>query len=174
MTTPFSSTTSYLSAAEFLLRRDSRPVGRLCSDSDTPVTAAALLTDPKLAAALLGGSGEVEAAAIVGKRYTPAILAALTGASQARFFDLIADATEYRLWKRRMNPSDSPSVDVEELNRKLEALRKGETIFGVLENAEAGMVSYHVEDAADVEERNMRTYQARRYFGRRSDRRDPV
>lgn len=168
--TPLTSSATLLSAAQFLLRVDPRTVGDLCSRDGTRVTASGLLSDTVLAAALLDATGEVEAAAMKGNRYTPTDLAALTGAGQARLYRLIARLALVYLYEQRPDLKEKPSAVLEEVNRQLEELRSGLMVFGTLETSEAQTMEAVVETAADVQDRNGTSFIARRYFGRRGNR----
>lgn len=167
--TPSTNSATLLSAAEFLKRCDLRTVADLCSDTDEPVAEASLAADPNLAAALLDATGEVEAAAMRGGRYTPADLAALTGATQARMRRMIARITMGLLYERRPDKGE-PAASYKLALEQLELLRQGEMIFGTVEAADAQIQDHEVENAATVEARNGTSFIARRYFGRRSNR----
>lgn len=169
--TPLTSSTTYLSATQFLLRVDRRTVADLCSDTGTAVDADALAADANLAAALLDASGEVEAAAMKGARYTPSDLAALTGAAQARLFRLITRIALGLLYERRPDKGKPPESYQLALDQ-LQELRDGVMVFGTVETADAQTMEATTETTQDVEARNGITFISRRFFGRRSNRMD--
>ena len=161
--------TSYCTAAEFLKRNDKRTVARLVADADDAVTQGALPTDPNLTACLLDASGMVESAILAGKRYEVEDLAALTGAALAFLQRLVSDLAMGLLVQRRPTLNIPLSAGYQEAQRQLELLRWGERIFGFDETADAGVMQHDIITPDEVRSRNDRVYQARRYFGRRSD-----
>ena len=181
--TPLSSTTSYLPVAEFLKRYDVRTIADLVSDTGAAVDVTTLSSNANLAAALLDASGDLEAAAMHGAMYTPADLAAIaaatqvvnnvtvdrTTASQGRLFRIVARLALGYLYERRPALGDPPAT-VGEALKELEQLRSGEMIFGTVETAAAMIQHHEVERPDQVEARNGTTYQAARFFGRRTNR----
>lgn len=167
--TPLSSATSYCTGAQFLMFYDPTAVAMLLSDDGTPV--ADPENDPTLAEFLQSASGKVEAACLVGGKYAPEDLAALTGNMAGFLAQLVADLAWGPLYRRRPNftPAEIPSE--KEANQLLNALGAGTKIFGFVETVDAGVLELDEETTADVEERNMVTFQAQRYFGRRANRR---
>lgn len=121
---------SYATPAEFLQRFDARIFGDVVSDEDTPVTPQQLLDDPNLQAALDDASGDIEAACLVGERYTPDDLAGLTGNSLFHLKRICCDIAAAYLLRRR--PSDNPEADdarLELAEKHLMKLRTGENVF---------------------------------------------
>lgn len=168
--TPLTSSTTYLGVSEFLKRADARTVGDLVSDDGTRVASSSLSGNANLAAALLDASGEVEAAAMKGARYTPADLAALTGAGQARLYRLVTRLTLVYLYERRPDGREKPSGLLDDVTRQLQELRDGVMIFGTTETADAQVMEATTETAQDVVNRDGTVFQAGRYFGRRGNR----
>ncbi len=168
------SAASYLTAAEFLKRADLRTVGDLCSDTGTRITAAALLTNDNLTAALLDASGILEQAMLRGQLYQPVDLAALTGAGQAALFRLLTRLTTCLLFERRPDLELKQPWLWEAVEEQLQKLREGERIFSFLETQAAGILNDVTETATDVQARDGITYQMKRYFGRRGNRNDPT
>lgn len=171
--TPLSGDTPYLSADRVWLYRDQRTVLELLADDDTvPTTTDAENsgTGPgaKLLAALQGASGEVEEHALVGGKYAPADLAALTGNIKVRLEGLVADLAFWRLSKRRwprLKPEDVSGA--EEALDALKRLADGETMFGTVQAVEAGLPAVVTTDPGD-DRRTVRA--ASRYFGSREPR----
>jgi hypothetical protein len=123
-----------------------------------------------LATLLKQASGEVEAACLKGNRYRVADLQALTGNSLEMLRGLVAALALGLLVRRRPDLRRGPFPQAEEARQELGRLAAGEAIFGLQEVADAGEASHEAEDAADVEARNLSSYQARRFFGRRGNR----
>lgn len=167
--TPLSNADSYCPVGEALKRADQRLLCELCSDQGSAVAASSLLTNANLAAALLDASGDLEAALLVGGRYTPADLAALTGAALGKLYRLITRLAVCYLYERRPDLGDVPEV-YQKAEEHLEVLRTGKWIFGTVEHANAGRPSHEVERARQVEAREGLAVQAEAYFGRRTNR----
>lgn len=173
MPTPNSSAASLLTPAEFLKRADANTVGQLCSDTKTPVDPVSLLTNPVLQAALDDAQGDVEAYCLKGNYYQPADLAALTGVGQKRLFRLLARLALGYLYERR--PNFAPvSPQAAQAREDLEALSRGEQIFGLAETQAAGEPSHYLENAGDVQARNGVAVVASRFFGQRTNQIWPV
>lgn len=90
---------------------------------------------------LLAGSGKIESMCLIGKRYTPLDLQALTGGSQELLIKLNADLSFYMLCQRRQpGMSDPKSIPgASEALEALKELRDGGMIFGFVETADAGL-----------------------------------
>jgi hypothetical protein len=160
--TPDSSASGLLSAADFLSRADARVVGDLVSQDGARVDPTALLTNPVLAACLLDAQGELEAACQRGLRYSPADLAALTGAGKAKLYRVLRDLTLLKLFGLR---HQGPPAGYAEVEEELEQLGDGEKVFGLTESAAAGIMSHAALTAADVAAANLLSHRANRLFG---------
>lgn len=169
--TPLTASSAYCTVAEMLKRIDRRTVRDLVSDTGEAVEESSLTTNAELLAAMLDASGEVEAAAMKGARYTPADLQALTGAAKARLCRMLVRLTICFLYERRPDKGPIPEVYKAALEQ-LEQLRTGEMIFGTVETSNAQTMDHEVETARQVETRDGTTFQTRRFFGRRSNRAD--
>ena len=167
------SSSSYMSVAEFLKRADHRTVGDLVSDTGQRVSSSNLPNNTNLLACLLDACGMVESAATVGKRYTPDDLAALTGASRGHLFRLITRLTMLMLFERRPDRELRMPEIVQSALDDLDALARGIRIFGFIENQEAGYLDHEKEVAADVTDRNGTVVIAGRFFGTRTNRLQP-
>lgn len=171
--TPLTGATPYLTAARTWLYKDSRPVLELLTDDDTIPPEGDAENDATeagavLLAALVGASGEVEEYAMVGGRYLPADLAALTGNAKGRLEGLVADLAFWRLSKRRwprLKPEDVSGAA--EALAALKRLADGETIFGTVEAVEASIPNVTTLDPGD-DRRTVRA--AGRFFGNREPR----
>jgi hypothetical protein len=144
------------------MRYDMRTVAQLCSDTGAPVIDPT--TDPNLAAILLDASGTVEMATMVGARYGPADLAALTGAGAAFLKRLVCDIAIGMLYQRRPHLGEPPAQYTLAME-VLDKLSEGTAVFGLLESQEAGILSDLVEKSADVEYRYLSSVIARRWVG---------
>lgn len=142
-------------------------------DDDIPLDVSAVPANTKLIALLKGSSGKLEAAALLGGKYTPADLASLTGNMAEWIADIVADLTAPKVLGRRFIEFPDYAERLKEANGVLSALAKGEWIFGIQEVIDAGVIDDTIETASDVEARSMITFQAGRYFGRRANRNMP-
>lgn len=159
---------------EFLDRIDENVVGQLVSDDKKQVPRVDLL-DPstvggkRVLKSLQSGSGLLESACLLGKRYTVADLQALRGNSQSLMFDLISQVAHARLVSRRPDKKTPLPPTYEDALRMLDMIRLGERIFAFKETADAGVMSH--SELTDQEIRARRggrgdtVTQAERYFG---------
>jgi len=121
---------SYATPADFLARFDARIFGDVVRDDNDQATPQELLDDPNLQAALDDASGDIEAACLVGERYTPTALAGLTGNSVFHLKRICCDIAMAYLLRRR--PSDNADVDEKRIGtaeKHLDKLRTGENVF---------------------------------------------
>lgn len=121
---------SYATPEDFLTRYDARIFGDVVRDDGSQATPAELLADLNLQAALDDASGDIEAACLVGERYTPDDLAALTGNSLYHLKRICCDIAVAYLLRRR--PSDNAEADdarMELAEKHLNKLRTGENVF---------------------------------------------
>lgn len=169
--TVLTSATAYASAADLLNAHNADQVGQWCQDGKVTITPGMVLTDTRVAAALLRASGMVEAFSLRGGRYTPTDLAALTGAGAAMLKGLVVDLAFYLLARRRLKAKDAEEVaGYKVIEDTLKALSTGEEIFGFTEIAAAGVMSA-VDISVDSSQRLNRITDgpARRFFGQRHD-----
>lgn len=164
------SASGYATTDDLLARYDRRTVAKLASDDGQPLADTALPTAGPVVAALLGGSGEVEAACLKGQRYRPTDLAALTGSTKEYLLQLVCDLAFERLRRRRPNPGVEPAPAFKEAREALEQLATGARLFGTIQHEEAGLPASEVETAVQVEARNLGTAIAERYWSRRGNR----
>lgn len=165
--------TSLCPPAEFLARVDRNSVAQLASDTGIPVPDGQLAASAVVLAVLRDASGDVEAAALVGEKYTAEDLALIVATpcnARGKLYRIVSDIAWCYLMERR------PAKDLPEppsMKRSLaflDALSMGTKIFGLVENVDAGHMTHQTTTAAEVEERRGTVVIAQRYFGRRSDR----
>ncbi len=177
--TPLSSTTTYCTAARFLVRVDWRTVADLISDTGERVESAeAVKLHPNLTAALRAASGELETAVMVGGRYIPEDLREIADDSPSTnatelLADIVAGLALRRIFRRRPNDRPMPGLAAE-AGEWLEKAMSGQRIFATQESSDAGVVDSVTETATVIGRRQMVTRQAARYFSRRADRSDPA
>lgn len=166
--TPVSSATSYATPGQFLVAYDVRQIGDLIGDADARVDATAILTDPNVAAALNAASGEIESACLVGEKYNPTNLNALTGMSAARLQKLCADLAFWNLLVRRY-PTAQATETYKAAQETLQKLRYGELVFGLQENMDAGKPNSTFVSQNTICQLGLNTTIARRMFGVRGN-----
>lgn len=162
---------AYCTGAQFVQRYDARSLAQILSD--TGIDIETVTSDLKLAAILKEASGKVEAAACLGEAYTADDLTALaadTSNMAEMLHGLVATLAIQIIYRRRPDFTLPYVQEVQEAERFLSALAVGQKIFGFLDNMEAGHLDHNVETPQDVENRNLWTYQARRFFGTRGNR----
>ncbi len=168
--TVLTSATSYASATDLLNCHNAAQIGQWCNDAGVTLTPGAIINDSVVAAALLRASGEIEMSCVRGGRYTPADLAALTGASQAALKGIVCDLAYYFLARRRLESKNAEEIaGYEAIQKKLEDLNTGELIFGFVETTQASNMST-IDTANDSRKLlNRPTEMASRFFGQRMD-----
>jgi hypothetical protein len=181
VSTPVSSLTPYCTASILLTYYDARQVGDLLYDT-TPgqrATEATILqpvttqTPPNSPAATIANainwaSGEIESACLVAGKYSVQDLQSLTGMALASLQGLCADLAFWKLVCRRYPKQEMPDA-IKWAFEKLERLRSGERIFGLEDQIEAGTPYVQPDTFADIQTRDLTTFQASRFFGRRAN-----
>lgn len=130
---------AYAASIDLIARFDHRVISDLASDSGEPV--ADVSTDANVQAGLDDASGRIDAAVTVAQHYTPADLAALTGTDLALLKRLTCELTMLFLFGRRQETL--LGQEYERLEKRcedqLDRLRKGERLFGMEANRNAGL-----------------------------------
>jgi len=169
-----SSTALLCPVSEFLKRVDVSAVGKLASDMATPIAPAALATNANVLAALQDAGGLFESACSVGGRYSQqdiaVILAAPTTAACGMMWRIITDIAWAGLFERRPNKDVPTPPSLERSLQWLDMLADGRRIFPFLQSEHAGVMQVVESSVDDVETRNGAVYQARAFYGTRSDR----
>lgn len=157
-------------AADLTDRYDARDIGDLASDTGTAVASGDLAANAKVLAAINDALGDIESALVAGSRYTVAQLEALTGVALAKFKRLACGRAMFYLLSRRpaQNPDRLKQFD-EWTESQLQRLRKGENIFNLDDQKDAGVIDHQFIEAVDVSKLNLirdrvrNTYPARTY-----------
>jgi phage gp36-like protein len=156
----------YASITDLSNRIDVRILGDLVSDTNTRVTN--LTNNTILNVCLSGATGEINAACLVGERYTVVELSSLTGDDQAILTDLCCWLAFKRLRMRRGLPLvDFPQID--DAETFLQLLRNGDRTFNLEEQEAAGNpTNFFPSLSYYVQWNDIRDY-AYRYFPLRRD-----
>lgn len=118
---------------------------------------------------LMRASGEIEAAALLGGKYTPASLNALTGGMKEFLSSLCFDLAIGPCYRRRPGFA-GPEIEQENRARAfLVALEQGAAIFGLQENIDASHMELTIDTPRDVDIRDLTTVIARPMMGRRGN-----
>lgn len=169
-----SASSAFCTGAQFVVIFDWRTAADLLSDTDAGLTnSAAVQNSTVLSELLMEAAGQIEMATSRGNRYQPSDLTALAASSTvagSRLRRLNAAIAMEFLWRRRPDKEMPAMPEFEEAQVMLEALEKGEKIFGFQETMDAGVVQDYVETPQDVEARNLPSFVAQNLFGRRNNR----
>jgi phage gp36-like protein len=159
---------AYATIADLISRRDERVIRQLATDRDEPLTHDEILASIVADEALIDASGEVEAAMIAGKRYSPDELSGLVGNSLGLLKRIVTTIAMACLYERK------PGVHREiaehyfkQAQEYLERLRTGQNLFNLADesNTNAAIPDLTAPTAVDV--RNLNSFPAQmsdRYF----------
>lgn len=155
--------------ADLLLRYDANDIGDLVSDVGDQVSPADLLANEVALAAIGDAQGDVDSALLAGNRYTVAEITGLTGNSESKLKRIECGRAMYYLLCRR------PSFDPERLDefdswtrKQLERLRKGENVFDLEDQKDAGVLSHAVQTIQSVANMNLIRDQTWHYYPQRT------
>lgn len=156
---------SYADPAAMMVRYDVRTLGDIVSDDGIRRSSTDLLTDANLLAALADASGEIEAALLQGRRYSAIDLSGLTGNTQAYLIRLTCTIAWGLLYERRPSyQSDLRDDALDRAEEALEKLRRGEHIFNLDENKDAGLPEISGPTTVELDRLNLITTQARGHY----------
>lgn len=120
---------------------------------------------------LLAASGELESAALVGKRYAVADLQALTGSGRQHLYRIVAGLAMWlvggRLKPATADPGQIPGAVF--AHEQLKALRDGEAVFGFVESGAAGLPEVAAPDPTRTRTPAAVVGRSDRLFGRLFD-----
>ena len=132
---------AYATPEQLLSRYDSRVVGQLVDDTGGEVTS--LGTNSVVLDALEDASGQIRSAALVANKYSESTLNTLAADQDSFLVRLTCSlALGYLVNRRMMDTAQYPEVVRAE--QWLAALRFGERIFNVQDNADAGNIANNV------------------------------
>lgn len=155
--------------ADLLLRYDANDIGDLVSDVGGQVSPTDLLTNDVALAAIEDAKGDVDSALVAGNRYAASDLTALTGNSLAKLKNLECGRAVYYLLRRRINVANSEQVDLFDkwTREQLERLRKGENVFDLTEQKDAGVIDHTTQTIQSVDRMRLLRDQTRNYYPQR-------
>lgn len=166
---------SYAAVSDLIKRYDVRDIADLASDTGDAVDTASLAADANILAALADASGDIDSALLAGNRYTTDDLEGLTGNSLAKLVRLTCDiAMAFLLGRRPAHDPERLKAFEERARLLLERLRKGENVFDLDPQKDAGTpdISFQTPSTVQandlVRDRVRHYYPARRYPTRTS------
>lgn len=165
---------SYASVADLLQRYDFRDIGGLVSDDNreaSPVDLATVGTPGNsiAQACLDDASGDIEAALFSSGRYTELDLTSLTGNSLSYLKRITCDIAMALIYARRpLYDPDKYKMAMETAESHLERLRKGENVFNLQPQIDAGTPDIDGPSTMDFQNLNLIRDRVRNFFpGRR-------
>ena len=183
MSTPISSALPYCTVGQFFDRFDWRTVGDILGDADKRIDLGIMAqtgspANTRLNNLLGEASGMVEAACLKANRYSVADLQGLTQPADVTagktsnaaqmLAGIVAGICMWLVWERRPERLANMQLPLraQMAMNSLDALEKGEAIFGLQEVADAGNPKVNWQSHFDLWTRNPLSVQARRMFGR--------
>lgn len=164
----------YASGTDLIQRYDVDLIGDLCQDDREELDRASIATHPNVVSALEDASGEIDVALLAGGRYTPEQLSAIADPdpvssrnnSQKHLIRITCAIAMSILVERRL---DRVSMETADWLRKtangfLEALRRGDNVFGITETLNSGTLEFQVVESASIEALNLLPERANRMF----------
>ena len=149
--TPASSSSAYVTPAEFLLRKDIRPTQEIVLD-DPLAPVPDLTTNAVLLAILMQASGMLESAVAAGSRYKVADLQALMGTNAGELIKgIVSDLAAHVLSERRWQGSEDTLPGYQAAIAFLQSLREGDAVLPFVEVAQASVPESYNYTQADID-----------------------
>lgn len=161
---------AYATGADLVKRYDVDLIGDLATDDRESLDRAAVPTHPHVVAALEDASGEIDVALMCGGKYTPQQLAAMNtntvaGYSRQHLIRVTCAIAMQLLFERRpgLRPEMAEAIG-KQSRAHVEALRRGDNVFGISENLDAGTIHVETISAVEVDDLNLLPDRMPRYF----------
>ena len=159
------STTTYATGSQLLERYDARILGDLVADDNTQIAAAALPANANIVAALEDASGDIDAALLVGRRYSPDDLSGLTGNAAKHLIRITCDiAVSYLLRRRVQQDPERAGAQMQLAETPLDSLRNGINVFGLDPQMDAGKPTTTGPSTPDYNNLNLMRDRTRNYY----------
>ena len=157
---------AYATGADLISRYDIDLIGDLATDERVTQDRGDVATDPHVLTALEDASGEVDAALLSGGRYTAVQLASLTGTSVNYLKAIVCGLAMAALHERRPEAVDEKLIKrlTKRATDAILALRRGDNVFGLQDQVNAGRVTYGGPSAVDLSNRNGLPERMGRFF----------
>jgi hypothetical protein len=139
-------------------------------DNGTQATEDSLLTNENLLAILMESSGEVESALVASNRYSAEDLQSANGVSSAYLQGIVSDIAIWNLFCRRdgYNIPETVEKKKDDAWKKIESLKKGDTILSFTETGDASLPSNEYMEVPDLKNLNLFSDSCRRSLGVRN------
>lgn len=146
---------AYATASDLINQYDETTLNDLCVDDGVPETS--LDTNSKVTWALDRATGEINAAVLVGQLYTVETLLALSGESEVYLKSLCCELAMAYLILRRPEKYGSEATKEfrQSIKDTLDMFRRGERVFDVAANKEAGLPTIDGPRAVDYQRLNL-------------------
>jgi phage gp36-like protein len=156
---------AYATGQELVKRYDVDLIGDLAQDEREPLDRSVVASHPNVAAALDDASGEIDVALLVGQRYLPEQLTTLTGFSRNHLVRITCAIAMSLLFERRpgMRPEIAEAI-AKKAREHITALNRGDNVFGIQENLDAGTIDTATIATVDIENLNLLPQRMPRYF----------
>jgi len=160
---------AFATPSDLVARFDERIVRDLASDSGDPIARQQVATNAVLLAALADAQGRIVSAVTVARHYSEEDLEALTGSSAALLTRLTCElAMAYLLRRRQEKYADEQYQRLrEDAEDYLDRLRKGERLFGLDANLDAGLPTIDGPTATTYQRLNMLPDRVHNYYPHR-------
>lgn len=161
----------YAEPSDLMIQKDQNILADLCQDDGKAPDRSSLADNAILEAMLDQASGVVESALIAGRRYSATDLEDLTGNSQALLKRICCDIGMRFLYERRPDyDPDALEKHRDLAERYLQRLQKGEDVFNITANKNAGLVDTAEPTTTDYSKLNLIPDRCNRFFPARQTR----
>ena len=157
---------SYATGADLVLRFDARTLGDMIGDGES-VEEDDVPTHPVVTMALEDASGDIDMALKLGNRYSASDLANLTGTSLASLKRVTCEIALSHLLKRRIGRAEEYEAQRKLAETTLERLRKGDIVFDLQPQQEAGLADSPTFIQADADQSTLLRDRVHNYYPRR-------
>jgi phage gp36-like protein len=157
---------AYATGQDLCKRRDVALVGDLATDGREPVENSLVPNHPNVITALEDASGEVDVALTVGGQYTPSQLTSLTGNSRSHLVRIVCDIAFNLLILRRSGEQHEDLAEKvsKQAREHLQALRRGENVFGLPEHQAASTINIETVSSVEIDQLNLLPSRMSPYF----------
>lgn len=162
---------AYATSEDMLARYDANSLGDLCSAADDGQPEIDLASSKRMTTALEQAAGYIQAACFVSQLYSEADLAALTGPSLELLKGLNCQLAMAQLMLSRPEKyvgSDAIKDLREDAESYLTMLKKGERLFDLPAQQDAGLPTIDGPTALEIQRLNLLPTRTRNYFPSRA------
>lgn len=157
---------AYATGDDLIARYDIDLVGDLATDDRETLLREDVADNARVVTAIEDASGEVEVALTAGRRYSVEQLSALTGNTANHLKQIVCALAVAALHRRRPESAKEEFIQslTKDAREAVQALRRGENVFGLDEALNAGVVEATGPSALQIRNRNGITERMGRYF----------